>query len=45
MAMTLRLDDEDDRMLTEEAARAGRSRQEIAKEAIHLYRGEAGARH
>ncbi|MEV4237798.1 MULTISPECIES: ribbon-helix-helix protein, CopG family [unclassified Nocardia] len=37
MAMTLRLDDDDDRMLTEEAARTGRSKQEIAKEAIHLH--------
>ncbi|MBF6087669.1 ribbon-helix-helix protein, CopG family [Nocardia cyriacigeorgica] len=37
MAMTLRLDDEDDRMLTERAEAEGRSKQEIAKEAIHLH--------
>ncbi|WP_327094989.1 CopG family transcriptional regulator [Nocardia vinacea] len=35
--MTLRLDDDDDRMLTMEAARTGRSKQEISKEAIQLH--------
>ncbi|MGY4100605.1 CopG family transcriptional regulator [Nocardia sp. R16R-3T] len=37
MAMTLRLNDDDDRMLTERAKLEGRSKQEIAQEAIHLH--------
>ncbi|MFE7801244.1 ribbon-helix-helix protein, CopG family [Nocardia sp. NPDC057440] len=37
MAMTLRLNDDDDRALTEQAQREGRSKQEIAQEAIHLH--------
>ncbi len=35
MAMTLRLDENDDRLLTERARSLGRSKQEIAREAIH----------
>lgn len=37
MAMTLRLDDSDDRLLTERARSEKRSKQEIAREAIHTY--------
>ncbi|GAA4908180.1 hypothetical protein LX16_3095 [Stackebrandtia albiflava] len=37
MAMTLRLPEVDDRMLTERAAKEKRSKQEIAIEAIHRY--------
>jgi predicted transcriptional regulator len=37
MAMTLRLDETDDRMLTERARSEKRSKQEIAREAIHTY--------
>lgn len=35
--MTLRLDENDDRLLTERARRQRRSKQEIAREAIHTY--------
>jgi len=35
--MTLRLSDEDDRLLTETAHGEGRSKQEVAREAIHAY--------
>jgi predicted transcriptional regulator len=35
--MTLRLNEEDDRLLTERAAAEGRSKQELAQEAIHTY--------
>jgi predicted transcriptional regulator len=37
MAMTLRLSEPDDRMLTERARSEGRSNQEVAREAIHSY--------
>jgi hypothetical protein len=37
MAMTLRLSEADDRLLTERAAIEKRSKQEIAAEAIHVY--------
>ena len=37
MAMTLRLDDADDRLLTERARSERRSKQEVAREAIHRY--------
>lgn len=37
MAMTLRLSDGDDRMLTERARTEHRSKQELAREAIHIY--------
>lgn len=37
MAMTLRLSEEDDRLLTERAAKERRSKHEIAVEAIHTY--------
>ena len=37
MAMTLRLTDADDRLLTERARSEGRSKQELAREAIHAY--------
>jgi len=37
MAMTLRLPEADDQMLTERAAKEKRSKQEIAVEAIHRY--------
>ena len=37
MAMTLRLDDTDDRLLTERARVLRRSKQELAREAIHSY--------
>jgi predicted transcriptional regulator len=37
MAMTLRLDDTDDRLLTERARSENRSKQEIAREAVHTY--------
>ncbi|WP_446225247.1 ribbon-helix-helix protein, CopG family [Nocardia sp. IBHARD005] len=37
MAMTLRLNDDDDAALTAAAEREGRSKQELAQEAIHLY--------
>lgn len=37
MAMTLRLTDADDRLLTERARSQGRSKQELAREAIHAY--------
>ncbi|MFW6197363.1 MAG: DUF6290 family protein [Myxococcota bacterium] len=37
MAMTLRLDEEDDRLLTERARSENRSKQEIVREAVHTY--------
>lgn len=37
MAMTLRLNEADDRLLTERARSEGRSKQEVAREAIHDY--------
>ncbi len=37
MAMTLRLDQELDAALTERARREGRSKQEVAREAIRVY--------
>lgn len=37
MAMTLRLNGDDDRRLTELAERLGRSKQDLAQEAIHMY--------
>ena len=37
MAMTLRLSDADDLLLTERARDEGRSKQEVAREAIHAY--------
>ena len=37
MAMTLRLDETDDRLLTDRARSERRSKQEIAREAIHTY--------
>ncbi|MDN5794406.1 MAG: hypothetical protein L0H79_01475 [Intrasporangium sp.] len=37
MAMTLRLSDADDRMLTEQARREKRSKQGVAREAIRTY--------
>jgi hypothetical protein len=37
MAMTLRLSEADDRMLTERARSEHRSKQELAREAIHTY--------
>jgi predicted transcriptional regulator len=37
MAMTLRLDEADDRLLNERARSEKRSKQEIAREAIHSY--------
>ena len=37
MAMTLRLSEADDRMLTERARNENRSKQELAREAIHTY--------
>lgn len=37
MAMTLRLDEELDRALTERAKREGRSKQEVARAAIEAY--------
>ncbi|GAB3061828.1 hypothetical protein GCM10027053_25230 [Intrasporangium mesophilum] len=37
MAMTLRLGEADDRMLTERARSENRSKQEVAREAIHAY--------
>ena len=37
MAMTLRLSDEEDAALTARARREGRSKQEIAREAIRVY--------
>ncbi len=37
MAMTLRLDENVDRLLTERARSENRSKQEIAREAIHAY--------
>ncbi|MFD3508490.1 hypothetical protein [Nocardia sp. NPDC058666] len=37
MAMTLRLNDDDDNALTAQAAREGRSKQDLAQEAIHVY--------
>lgn len=37
MAMTLRLDEELDSALTERARREGRSKQEVAREAIRAY--------
>lgn len=37
MAMTLRLDDTDDQLLTDRARTENRSKQEVAREAIHLY--------
>ena len=37
MAMTLRLTESDDRLLTERARSEGRSKQELAREAIHSY--------
>jgi predicted transcriptional regulator len=37
VAMTLRLSEADDRLLTERARSEGRSKQEVAREAIHGY--------
>lgn len=37
MAMTLRLNEHDDRLLSERARSESRSKQEIAREAIHMY--------
>lgn len=37
MAMTLRLTEADDRMLTERARSENRSKQEVAREAIHAF--------
>ncbi|RMI32858.1 TraY domain-containing protein [Nocardia stercoris] len=37
MAMTLRLDDEDDRRLAAAAEREGRSKQDLAQDAIKRY--------
>jgi predicted DNA-binding protein len=37
MAMTLRLTDSDDQLLTQRARNEGRSKQEVAREAIHAY--------
>lgn len=37
MAMTLRLDESDDQLLTDRARSENRSKQEIAREAIHSY--------
>lgn len=37
MAMTLRLDEHDDRLLSERARSENRSKQELAREAIHTY--------
>ncbi|MFC1415131.1 hypothetical protein [Streptacidiphilus cavernicola] len=37
MAMTLRLPELDDQLLTERAKAEGRSKQELATEAIHIY--------
>ncbi|HEU5128018.1 MAG TPA: ribbon-helix-helix protein, CopG family [Glycomyces sp.] len=37
MAMTLRLSEEDDRLLTERAAKEHRSKHELAVEAIHSF--------
>ncbi|TDT95470.1 ribbon-helix-helix CopG family protein [Streptomyces sp. 846.5] len=37
MAMTLRLPEDDDRLLTERAKAEGRSKQELATEAIHVF--------
>jgi len=37
MAMTLRLSDADDQLLTERAQSEGRSKQDVAREAIHAY--------
>ncbi|GAB3219054.1 hypothetical protein GCM10027447_00920 [Glycomyces halotolerans] len=37
MAMTLRLSEEDDRLLTERAEKEHRSKHELAVEAIHSY--------
>ncbi|MGH3384743.1 MAG: hypothetical protein ACRDO1_09220 [Nocardioidaceae bacterium] len=37
MAMTLRLDETDDRLLSDRARSEKRSKQEIAREAIHTY--------
>lgn len=37
MAMTLRLSDSEDQLLTQRARLEGRSKQEVAREAIHAY--------
>jgi hypothetical protein len=37
MAMTLRLSESDDRLLSERARSENRSKQEVAREAIHAY--------
>lgn len=37
MAMTLRLTDADDQLLTDRSRSEGRSKQELAREAIHVY--------
>ena len=37
MAMTLRLSEEDDRLLTERAAKERRSKHDLATEAIHVF--------
>lgn len=44
MAMTLRLDENDDRLLTERARSENRSKQELAREAIHIYLTEEARR-
>jgi hypothetical protein len=42
--MTLRLDEADDLLLTERAADQRRSKQEVAREAIHSYLTDEGRR-
>jgi predicted transcriptional regulator len=37
MAMTLRLNEDDDRLLTDRARSERRSKQEVAREAIHVF--------
>ncbi len=37
MAMTLRLNADDDKSLSDLAERLGRSKQDLAQEAIHMY--------
>jgi predicted transcriptional regulator len=45
MAMTLRLTEEEDRALTEQAAREHRSKQEVARAAIREYTSRRSRRH
>ncbi len=44
MAMTLRLDEADDRLLTQRASSERRSKQQIARDAIHAYLTDEGRR-